>query len=564
MKKPIFLDAFCGAGGASTGIMQAGCDVAVAINHDAYAIAAHTSNHPEVKHLNDDIRKVNPQGIGHVDAIWWSAECTHLSNAKGGGSRDADSRMLSEELIRYVRTIQPRWVFVENVKEFLSWCAVVPKPKPQAQRNELLEIRYIAAQNKLMEAVALGRDQDASRLRSELDSMNAAFIESQAYETTGNKLLMVPDPHTKGSMYLTWKRHMAAMGYRYESRLLNAADYGAHQRRIRYFAIFTNTNHPIQWPVATHHETGRNGLPKWKPCRDILDMEDMGDSIFTGRHGKKALEANTLKRILHGLKKHGQQPFIDRKATGSTPSSINQPMPTVKAMWHYNLVNATMIDAGGFRATPTTTAQPLRTVMASREQALINACIINPHYTVTAIPKTHLAHAFLIKYYGADQASHTIDKPMGTVTTRDRFAKVQFIQQHHGGAPRTTPTTKPFNTIGVYQSQSLINAEVMPWDIPMVLQPAPKPTAKGNVIIPSWTRIENGYLVSNNILDIFYRGLKPSELKLAQGFPAGYKLDPKSMTRQKKQIGNAVHVKCAQVLVAANCGPTSTYYNSIQ
>jgi len=54
-----FLDGFCGAGGASLGIERAGCNVAVAINHDERAIWAHNANHPTTLHLNDDIRKVD-------------------------------------------------------------------------------------------------------------------------------------------------------------------------------------------------------------------------------------------------------------------------------------------------------------------------------------------------------------------------------------------------------------------------------------------------------------------------------------------------------------------------
>lgn len=47
--------------------------------------------------------------------------CKHLSTAKGGQPRDADSRMLSFELPRYAGVLRPRYVFVENVPDILIW-----------------------------------------------------------------------------------------------------------------------------------------------------------------------------------------------------------------------------------------------------------------------------------------------------------------------------------------------------------------------------------------------------------------------------------------------------------
>ena len=39
--------------------------------------------------------------------VWASLECTNHSKAKGGVSRDADSRTLAEHLIRYIKAIDP-------------------------------------------------------------------------------------------------------------------------------------------------------------------------------------------------------------------------------------------------------------------------------------------------------------------------------------------------------------------------------------------------------------------------------------------------------------------------
>ena len=44
-------DFFCGMGGSSTGLSEAGFDVKVAANHWDRAIETHSANHPDTEHL---------------------------------------------------------------------------------------------------------------------------------------------------------------------------------------------------------------------------------------------------------------------------------------------------------------------------------------------------------------------------------------------------------------------------------------------------------------------------------------------------------------------------------
>ena len=67
MSEPTFLyvDLFCGAGGTTTGIVQAELDgqgiaeVIACVNHDHKAIQSHWKNHPGVKHFEEDIRTLD-------------------------------------------------------------------------------------------------------------------------------------------------------------------------------------------------------------------------------------------------------------------------------------------------------------------------------------------------------------------------------------------------------------------------------------------------------------------------------------------------------------------------
>ena len=132
-----FIDLFCGAGGVTSGLHNAMhnnirvAKVIACINHDANAIKSHYLNHPETVHYTEDIRTVDISGIVEqvmnirkndpdaIICIWCSAECTNHSKAKGGKSRNADSRTLYTEIYRYITAIDPDYVFNENVQEIM-------------------------------------------------------------------------------------------------------------------------------------------------------------------------------------------------------------------------------------------------------------------------------------------------------------------------------------------------------------------------------------------------------------------------------------------------------------
>lgn len=76
-------DLFCGAGGSSSGLREAGYKVVIAANHWALAIESHQVNHPETDHSQADISQVNPAYFPKTHVLWGSPECTNHSIAKG-------------------------------------------------------------------------------------------------------------------------------------------------------------------------------------------------------------------------------------------------------------------------------------------------------------------------------------------------------------------------------------------------------------------------------------------------------------------------------------------------
>ncbi len=292
--KLLYIDLFCGAGGTSTGVATARMHgepcarVIACVNHDPTAIASHAANHPEALHFTEDIRTLQLSPLvahlhkyraatpGALTVLWASLECTNFSRAKGGQPRDADSRTLAEHLFRYIEALDPDYIQIENVEEFMSWGAVDESGRPVSK--------------------------------------------------------------DRGRSYIRWVNKIKRYGYDFDHRILNAADFGAYTSRRRFFGIFARKGLPIAFPEPTHSRTGGADLfgirPRWRPVRDVIDFDDEGNSIF-GR--KKPLSEKTLERIYAGLIKFvadGKEAFIVKYNSMSQrgkyiPPSLDDPCPTV-------------------------------------------------------------------------------------------------------------------------------------------------------------------------------------------------------------------------------------------
>jgi DNA (cytosine-5)-methyltransferase 1 len=207
---PLFyiVDLFCGFGGTTLGYEEAEIDgnpiakVIACVNHDPKAIKSHWLNHPGVKHFEEDIRTLDLTELTALVAhyrvlypsskliLWASLECTNFSKAKGGQPRDADSRTLADHLDRYIVALDPDYIKIENVVEFMSWGPLDENGKPVSRKN--------------------------------------------------------------GSDYMRWKNHICTFGYVDEWQELNSANFGAYTSRNRLFGVFAKPWLPIAFPLPTH------------------------------------------------------------------------------------------------------------------------------------------------------------------------------------------------------------------------------------------------------------------------------------------------------------------------
>lgn len=374
-------DFFAGGGGASLGLHRAGINMLAALNHSPVAIATHEANFPGAKHMLCDIRVQKSWGLGQADIMWASPDCTHHSIAKGGQSRDAKERALAEELPRFAYNLNVNCIMVENVKEFLDWGPVIE---------------------------------------------------------VGGKML--PDRTRKGEYYRAWVASLAELGFvNYEYRLLNSADFGVPQSRLRYFGIFTRRGVAINWPVPTHDRHGKNGLPKWTAVRTVLDLEDKGRSIFT--EWGKPIADKTLRRILAGLRKHvigkAEPQFFDKRSSNhpsgkpSNGASLNGPAPTIATCYLPDVVTPRFL-VKNYSGDPTHQ----------------NLALSSPASTITCADHHTLATAYMLHNYGGVNRNRSIKEPAATITTTGGG---QYLIHHYSGggqhsslkAPHPTSTCNP-------------------------------------------------------------------------------------------------------------------------
>ena len=88
-------DLFCGAGGASSGLVEAGLGVVLAANHWPTAIATHAANHPGTEHLCADINNLDMRRLPRTDELWASVICTEISPAGAGAGPGGSLRSWS-------------------------------------------------------------------------------------------------------------------------------------------------------------------------------------------------------------------------------------------------------------------------------------------------------------------------------------------------------------------------------------------------------------------------------------------------------------------------------------
>lgn len=482
--KELFVDNFAGGGGASTGIeMAIGRSVDIAINHDPDAIAMHKANHPASKHYCEDVWQVDPVEAcagNPVALAWFSPDCKHFSRAKGGKPLDKNIRGLAWVAIRWAYTVRPRVLMLENVPEIQTWGPLGKDGKPIKERvGETFEGFILA-------------------LTSGIPASHPAYGEMCD--------ALSIDPASE-----TAQRLQKGLGYKVQHRTLKSCDYGAPTTRTRFYLIARCDGRPIVWAEPTHapkdSEAVKQGLKlPYHTAAECIDWSIPVQSIF---ERKKPLAENTLRRIARGIQKFvidNPEPFIINYKFNNEPKSANEPLSTVTAVNNHYLVAPTLIQyhgetgkdevrgqelteplmtvdtspryalsvahimknyGGGYNGAGSAADAPLDTVTAKDHNSLVTVHIMTmrnnmdgqpvdePLTTISCSGAHHAeVQAFLVKYFSTG-AAKSVNEPLDTVTTKDRFALVMI----HGEEYIITDIK-----MRMLQPRELFNAQGFPSD----------------------------------------------------------------------------------------------------
>ena len=119
------LDLFCGGGGSSWGARAAGAEVVCGVDASPYAVATFGRNFPEADAvrmtLDECSGPADLPGLGHIDLLLASPECTNHGGARGARPKDEASRLTARYVLNFARGLLPRWVVIENVPRIKGW-----------------------------------------------------------------------------------------------------------------------------------------------------------------------------------------------------------------------------------------------------------------------------------------------------------------------------------------------------------------------------------------------------------------------------------------------------------
>jgi len=549
-----FADLFCGAGGATTGVLLAarrkriGIKSGVAINHWPVAVETHSANHPKVAHLCEAIEKVDPCAAvpaGRLDLLWASPECTHHSRARGGKPRQNQSRCGASHILTWLDKLYVKNLIIENVPEFVEWGPLDCHGQPiKRQRGESFK----------------------------------AFIAS-----------------------------LKARNYNVDYRVLNAADYGDATTRRRLFIIARRKPQKVVWPEPTHRslEAGtddlfRKHMKTWRPARDIIDWTDLGMALS---QRKRPLKPNTMRRIFAGLEKFCGLSFIvptnhgERQGQSPRARGVDQPIGTVATSPDHALVNSIILGQQSCAA-PRSPDEPLPTIATDGAIALATPFLVQTDNTggngkcvrsvdqpaPTTVTNCGLVTTFVLPHEGVHKgnAARSVEKPLPTVTAgrgggflvslahgrkagendsrraisnRGEYAICRpFLIRLRGTADNqinscSKSVDEPIDTISVAgKHHALINPFLAKYygtaTVASVDDPLDTVTARDRYLLV------NPKANTAQELEIYFRLLKPGELAAAHSFPKKYKFAG-NKTAIVKQIGNSNPVELTAALTAA-------------
>ncbi|SED61183.1 DNA (cytosine-5)-methyltransferase 1 [Streptomyces sp. 2112.2] len=484
------IDLLCGAGGSSTGLVEAGYELILGINHWQLAIDTHAANHRNADHACIDISGFPMRYLPNADVLWASVICTEISPA-GGRQRETNQMDLLdlidegedwEALTKdaFERTRVTGWcvvraaeakrfkaIVVENVVEFgLDWI-LFPK---WLEAMELLGYQY---QIVCVSSAHIGDDVN----------LRAPQWRDRMYVVFTLKTMRKPDlePRPLAPCVDCGEDVHAVQAWNVEGVRI-----GKYRRDYIYRCPNTRCRHAMVEPYV-------------RPASDIINWDDLGTRIGDR---KKPLVDTTMDRIRAGLIKFPYRPssitLTHGKDGGDRAYAVeDRPLPTRTAKQG----DALLVPTGGSWNTDAVPVDvPLRTRTTRESEALVT---VDP---------------FIVEFRNHATASPA-SNPLSGVTAQGNH---HGLVTHAGRVP-----DRATNTLVVPYRKAAVKTAAEP--------------------VHTLSTRDSAALVRSapSIDDCYFRMLKPREQLEGQRFPAKYVVYG-NQAEQTMQAGNAVSVNVAR------------------
>jgi DNA (cytosine-5)-methyltransferase 1 len=549
-----YTDIFCGAGGSSIGLTEAGLELKLAANHWDRAIETHSANFRDAEHLCADVSNYDMRRLPHTDILWASPICTEISPAGGRARRAPGQLDLLEEsghvpkaglertratfhdVIRATEVHRYKAVIVENVTEAADW-----------------ELFDWWLQGMLLLGYEVQFVSVSSAHVGDEDNGHAPQWRDRLYMVFTRKGIPLPDVSPRP---LAWCFKCEAAVQSFQAwKKPGARKIGKYGRQYVYACPNTACAHAQAEPFVL-------------PAAAAIDWSDLGTPIGDR---KRKLAPNTLKRIRAGLEMFAQPVTVavggntwERPGSGYVRAwPVDHPLNARTATSGEALATApflTLLRSGRPRNTdpdaeplaaimangsnhglvlpvgganhdqpPTATGEPLRTRVTRDTDALVT----QPFMTMLRGPenaprgtaddalatvttgRNHgltVPSSFLVKNYGGncspEQNVSRVSDPVSAVTVRDGHA---LVVPYRGKRGRPTTTGEPLHTMATRDSAALVQPD------------------------------------DADVMECRLRMLKPREHLRAQRFPDTYVVKG-NQGEQTMQAGNAVSANVANWL----------------
>lgn len=137
----------------------------------------------------------------------------------------------------------------------------------------------------------------------------------EAHKPRGGIVENVPE-FLQWVLYPAWEAAIKALGYSMSPHIVDTADLGVPQNRIRLFLVLTKSASPLVLDLPKYD---------WQSARSFIDF-DGGKWQPVNKPGRAAA---TLERVIHGRKNFGERFVFSYYGNTKTSRSIDRPIGTI-------------------------------------------------------------------------------------------------------------------------------------------------------------------------------------------------------------------------------------------